>query len=144
MKAKPYFNHLGKWQRVKIFMRTKRRRFFYIFLFILAFNVIGNMAGFLIARLERSARKYKKQFIMSSNPAIMSYQTAADTLYEPMKLSQSSTDRLGDAFLRYDRLLKDGFSRLLILRVLKNMGHMAEDKDVTAFLEQSGYKTKKA
>lgn len=124
-------------------MRTKRRRFFFIFLFVLAFNVIGNVAGFSIARLERSARKYKKQYIMSSNPAILSYPSAIDTLYEPMKLSQVSTERLGDAFLRYDRFLKDGFSRLLIVRVLKSMGHLT-DAEAADLLAQSGFKTKKA
>jgi hypothetical protein len=78
MKSRAYFNHLGKWQRVKIFMRTKRRRFFYIFLFVMAFNWFGNVVGFFLARMERSGRKYKKQWIMNNNPAIMSFMTAVD------------------------------------------------------------------
>lgn len=64
IRLKTYFNHLGKWQRVKIFLKTKKKRFFYIFLFILAFNWLGNIVGFFLARAERSARKYKKQWIM--------------------------------------------------------------------------------
>lgn len=71
MRARTYFNHLGYWQRVKIFFRTKRRRFLYIFLFFVAFNYIGNLVGFFLARLERSGRKYKKAFVMWYNPTLM-------------------------------------------------------------------------
>ena len=60
MRAKTYFNHLGYWNRVKIFIRTKRRRFLLLFLLVLTFNFSGNFFGFIIARFERSARKYKK------------------------------------------------------------------------------------
>lgn len=65
MKARTYFNHLSTWTRIKVFMTTKRRRFMYIFLFFLCFNLIGNFFGFLAARAERTARKYKKQWIFS-------------------------------------------------------------------------------
>jgi hypothetical protein len=41
--------------------------------------------------------------IMSQNPAILSYQTAADTLYEPLKLSTQSTEKLSEAFVKVDR-----------------------------------------
>ena len=52
----------------------------------------------------------------------MSYQSALDTTYEPIKLSQDSTDKLSEAFLKTDRLLKEGVSRLIILRVLDKVG----------------------
>jgi hypothetical protein len=109
--------------RVGLFLRTKRRRFLYLFLIFLGFNFIGNIFGFLAARLERSTRKYKRQWILSTNPAVMSYQSAVDTLYEPKKLSQPSTERVSEAFLRVDRLLKDGFSRLLIIKVFEEVSY---------------------
>lgn len=126
MRAKEYFNHLRKRDRIAIFFRTKRRRFLYLFLFILAFNFFGNAVGFLLARMERSARKYKKLWIMDYNPAIMSYHTAVDTLYVPMKLSQQSTDKLGEIFLRLDRQLKDGVSRGLLIKALRQSGLITE------------------
>lgn len=87
MRSKEYFNHLKKWDRIKIFFRTKRRRFLYLFLIFVAFNFLGNIVGFFLARMERSARKYKKQWIMGYNPALMTYHSAIDTLYVPAKLS---------------------------------------------------------
>jgi hypothetical protein len=90
-------------------------------LFILGFNFVGNFFGFFIARLERSARKIKKQWIMKRNPSILSYQSAADTLYEPSALSVISTDRLAEAFIRIDRQLRDGFSRILLITVLEKV-----------------------
>jgi hypothetical protein len=102
-------------------MSTKRKRFFYLFLFFLTFNLTGNMAGFITARLERSARKYKKQWIFKRNPLLMTYQSAIDTLYEPKAITTISTERLSEAFLKYDRVLKDGMSRLLILRVMEKV-----------------------
>lgn len=121
MRAKTYFNHLSTWTRIKVFMTTKRRRFMYLFLFFLSFNLIGNFFGFLAARAERTARKYKKQWIFSKNPLILTYQSAVDTLYEPKGITQGSTERVSEAFLKYDRVLRDGMSRLLILRVLEKV-----------------------
>jgi hypothetical protein len=77
--------------------------------------------GFITARLERSARKYKKQWIFNKNPLLMTYQSAVDTLYEPKAMTTTSTDKLSEAFLRYDRILKDGMSRLLIIRVMEKV-----------------------
>ena len=121
MREKTYFNHLSTWTRIKIFMSTKRKRFLYLFLFFLTFNLTGNMVGFITARLERSARKYKKQWIFKRNPLLMTYQSAIDTLYEPKAITTISTERLSEAFLKYDRVLKDGMSRLLILRIMEKV-----------------------
>ena len=144
MKVKAYFNHLGYWQRIKIFMRTKKRRFFLLFMFFVAFNFIGNAVGFFLARLERSGRKQKKNLIFSKNPTLLSYPTAIDTLYEPSKLSTQSFEKLGDAFLRLDRQLKDGMSRLLILTVLKKSGLISNKEEILRFLEDSGLKNREA
>ena len=79
------------------------RRFLYIFLFIMAFNFLGNGLGFVTARLERSMRKYKKRYIVNKYPQLMAYQSALDTAYETKKISQQSTDKLSEAFIRIDR-----------------------------------------
>ena len=141
MRAKTYFNHLGYWQRIKLFFRTKRRRFLYIFLFFVAFNYIGNLAGFFLARLERSGRKYKKAFVMWYNPLLMTYQTAIDTLYEPSKLSVASTERLAEAFLRIDRQLKHGVSRLLLITAMRKGGIDFTPEETAKFLADSGAST---
>ena len=87
MRAKVFFNHLTYRQRTLIFMKTKKRRFLLIFLFVVTFNFIGNFFGFFLARAERSSRKYKKQWILKNNPGVLTYQYALDTQYEPMKIS---------------------------------------------------------
>ncbi len=51
----------------------------------------------------------------------MTYQSAIDTLYEPKAITTISTERLSEAFLKYDRVLKDGMSRLLILSVMEKV-----------------------
>lgn len=142
MRAKTYFNHLKKWDRVKIFFRTKRRMFLYLFLFILAFNFLGNVVGFFLARLERSARKYKKQWILGYNPSLMTYSTAMDTMYVPMKISQQSTDRLGELFLRIDRDLKEGVTRGLLVKTFLESGLIKEKNEVREILgKAAGYNT---
>lgn len=139
MRMKTYFNHLGYWQRIKIFLKTKKKRFFYLFAFFIAFNFIGNFCGFFVARLERSARKYKKLGIMKYNPSLMTYQSAVDTLYEPLKMSSSSADKITETFLRLDRILKDGMSRLLIIQAFKKCGLLADVEEERKFLKESGF-----
>ena len=85
---------------------------------LVTFNFTGNLLGFSMARIERSLKKYKKQWILKKNPKIMSYQTAIDTLYEPKTISSYNTDKLSESFIKYDRLLKYGFTRQLLINVL--------------------------
>ena len=106
---------------MRLFFRNKRRTFLYGFLFLLAFNLIGNVSGFFLARLERSARKYKRQWIMNKYPNVLTYPSAMDTLYEPYGISSGSSDKLGESFLKVDRQLKGGVSRLLIIRALEKV-----------------------
>lgn len=114
-REREYFNHLGYWTRMKLFVQMRKKRFFYIFLFVLSFNYFANVLGFFAARIERSGRKYKKKFLMKRYPNTITYQSALDTLYEPKKLSLQSTDLLGESFIKIDRLLRDGVSRQLII-----------------------------
>ena len=87
MRSREYFNHLSYRTRIKLFLKTKKKRFFCIFLFVVAFNFIGNVFGFTLSRLERFFRKAKKNWIMKKNPNIITYQSAVDTLYQPQMLS---------------------------------------------------------
>ncbi len=136
---KTYFNHLGYWQRIKLFLKTKKKRFLYIFAFFIAFNFIGNFCGFIVARLERSARKYKKIAIKKYNPSLITYQTAVDTMYEPMKMSSASADKITETFLRLDRQLMDGMSRLLIIQAFKRCGMITDLEEERRILKDSGF-----
>ena len=73
LKDLKYYNHLAFSQRFRIFFTSKKRRFFLIFVFIMTFNFTANFAGFFMARVERSARKYKKNWIIEKNPKLMTY-----------------------------------------------------------------------
>ena len=92
-------------------MQTKKKRIFFILLFILTFNYTGNIFGFFTSRVERTIKKYKKRWILKYNPEIITYDSALETLYTPTKISQFSQDRLSEAFIKYDRQLANGFSR---------------------------------
>ena len=91
---------------------------------------------------------------MKRNPSILSYQSAADTLYEPSALSVISTDRLAEAFIRIDRQLRDGFSRILLITVLEKVkiilceplqsGMPMTADQQKAFLMESGFNNPKA
>eukprot|EP00347_Sterkiella_histriomuscorum_P002333 403368555 len=121
-----YFNHMRYRTRVMVFIRMRWRRFAYLGLFVLAFNYLANFFGFVFARWERSARKYKKQYIAKKMPTVMGYQSAFDTLYQVQNLSQQSTDRLSEAFIKADRQLKNGFSRQLLINIL-SLGKLDSD-----------------
>ncbi|CDW80714.1 UNKNOWN [Stylonychia lemnae] len=116
-----YFNHMKYRTRILVFMRMRWKRFAYIGLLIMAFNVLANVFGFVFARIERSSRKYKKIYLQNKHPHLMGYQSAFDTLYSPKIISQQSTDRLCDTFTRIDRYLKHGVSRQLIINVLQRV-----------------------
>lgn len=73
----------------------------------------------------------------------MTYHSAVDCMYEPQKLSQQSTDRLGEAFVKIDRLLRDGVSRLLLVRALSQADLMTKEEQ-KQFLQDSGLKSVKA
>ena len=76
---------------------------------------------------------------MAYYPTLMTYQSAIDAMYEPSKLSVASTDRLAEAFLRIDRQLKHGMSRLLIIKALRKSGVAFSDEEVSKFLADSGF-----
>jgi hypothetical protein len=88
-----------------LFFKTKKSRFLWIFLFAATFRYSGNVFGFFTSRWERTLRKLKKRWIYKYNPYIITYQSAIDTVYEPTKISQFSTERLSEAFLKVDRQL---------------------------------------
>lgn len=120
-REKEYFNHLSTWTRIKLFFTRKKRRFFYLLLIYLTFQYASGVFGFFTARVERSYRKYKKRWIQKYNPHIITYTTALETAYEPEKLSHYSTERLSEAFIKVDRMLKHGVSRQLIINVLSKV-----------------------
>ncbi len=121
LKSRTYFNHLTYATRISLFIRTKRRRFLLLFLFFLFFNPIANVMGFILARLERSGRKYKRRWIQSKFPNVMHAQTALDTNYEATKITSQSQERVCEVMLRADRQLKEGVTRAFIIKVLEQV-----------------------
>ena len=58
--------------------------------FALTFNYTGNVAGMVMAMVERSFKKWKYQKLLQKDPQTIAYQSALDTQYVPKKLSHES------------------------------------------------------
>ena len=69
----------------------------------------------------------------------MTYASALETRYEPVKLSRPSTDKLSQLFVKLDRDLEYGLSRQLVADCLVRMELMEADKEVNTFLDASGH-----
>lgn len=83
----------------------------------------GNGMGSIFAKFERLFKKYKLRWIARYNPDVIAFTTARETQWEPEALSRHSTERLGEAFVRIDRELPHGFSRELIIYVMKEVSN---------------------
>lgn len=67
---------------------------------------------FIKTKREKTINKYKRRWLTKYNPDLIVYQTAIDSsYYKPAKLSKETAEKLGEAFIRVDRQLKNGFSR---------------------------------
>jgi hypothetical protein len=64
--------------------------------------------------MEKSFKKYKKEFITKTSPSCMAWQSAYDSLWEPKTISRVSTEKLGELFVNLDRELVGGVSRQLL------------------------------
>ena len=56
--------------------------------FILSFNYTGNLAGMMMAMVERNYKKWKLNQLIKRDPEVICYQSAIDTQYVPKKLSE--------------------------------------------------------
>jgi len=115
------YNHLPYWRRFAMFLGRYKWKLFFFGLFASAFNYWGNGLGFITARMERSYRKYKKRWIIRYNPQCITYTTALDTMWEPKKLSRTTTEKLSELFVQIDKEMEYGFSRQLVVDVLKKV-----------------------
>ena len=139
MEEEMTYNHLPYGLRFFMFLyRIKFRIFFFCTLAGL-FNYWGNLLGIFSSRMERVFKKYKKRWIFRYNRSAMTYASAMETIYEPKKLSGQSTEKLSQLFIRIDRELEFGFSRILLADCLIKMGLMDREKDLADFLASSGY-----
>ena len=84
-----------------------------IFFVMLGFQYTGNAACMVLAVLERTLKKAKKQYVLYNAPSCVAPMTALDTQFVPAHLSQRSCDALTSKFLELDRSLPLGFTRLL-------------------------------
>ena len=55
-------------------------------------------------------------------------------------MGSEEAEKIGDAFVKVDRDLKNGFSRQLVINILNRMGVM-DDKEQKEFLRNSDYRT---
>lgn len=94
IEAEMTFNHLPYGIRFFMFINRIRFRIFVILSLGALFNYWGNLMGIASSKVERTFKKYKRRWIYRYNRAAMTYPTALETLYEPMKLSRQSTDKL--------------------------------------------------
>jgi alpha-galactosidase/6-phospho-beta-glucosidase family protein len=118
------------WQtRFKLFFTLKKRRFFYLFLIYMYYKYHERAFNYMRTRKQRSINKYKRRWLSRFNPEAATYQSAVETTYQgrPAKLSQETGDRLGEAFIRVDRQLKNGFSRQLLINILNRVSFMARN-----------------
>ena len=60
--------------------------------------------------------------------------------YRPAHMGSEEAEKIGDAFVKVDRDLKNGFSRQLVINILNRMGVM-DDKEQKEFLRNSDYRT---
>jgi len=105
--------------RFKYFFTLKKRRFFYLFLIYMWYKYGERITTWVKNRRLRAINKYKRRWLTRFTPETVTYQTAIDTsYYTPAKLNKETADRLGEAFVRVDRQLKNGFSRQLIVNIL--------------------------
>ena len=91
-----------------------------------SFYYWGNYLAWVPDSLAKEYAKYKRRWIARYNPTAVEYVTAFDTSYLPEKLTPDSITRLSSIFCKTDRELEHGFSRQLIIDVLKEMGCMTE------------------
>jgi hypothetical protein len=119
MHAEVKYNHLPYSKRVRMFLSRYKWKIFFAGLFFYLFNFWGNALGFASSRIEKSYRKYKKRWLVRYNPHCITYMSAIETTWEPKRLSRQSTERLSEAFVKFDREMEHGMSRQLILDTLR-------------------------
>ena len=67
----PFYNHL-KWRtRFRVFLSTKKKRLFMIFMFVVSFNYTGNIAAMSMATVERTFKKKKIEWLRKWYPEIV-------------------------------------------------------------------------
>ena len=94
----------AKWRtRVAYFVRTRRKRFIYLFLFLAAFQYVDNILKFIGARMERNYKNVKKFFIQRRYPEMFIDPTAQTVNYSTKSLSSQTEKVLGERFVELDR-----------------------------------------
>lgn len=115
------YNHVPYLNRFFMFVLRKKLRFTVVGVLACSFTLWGNVIIFTSSKLERTFKRYKKDFILKTSPWCMGWQSALDTQWEPSQLSRRSTDKLGELFVKADRELNGGVSRQLIADVLASV-----------------------
>ena len=90
------FNNIPYMRRFYLFLWRMKFRFLFVGLIYAGFSYWGNVVAMLAARIERSYKKYKKQWLYAKNPECMGYQSATDTLWEATHLSKANAKKLSE------------------------------------------------
>ena len=91
-----WFNNIPYFRRFLLFLWRVKYRYIFVGLIYYGFSYWGNVVALFTARVERSFKKYKGQWLQKNNPECMGYQSATDTLWEPSKLSTKNTKKLSE------------------------------------------------
>lgn len=108
LQAEIKYNHVPYIQRFSMFMNRTRVRFTVVLFLFNSFTYWGNLVIFQASKLERSFKKWKKSYILSTYPVGMGWKSAIETTVVPKTLSQTSVDRIGEIFVKMDRQLPSG------------------------------------
>jgi hypothetical protein len=93
-----------------MFVWRKRTRFSVVILLGSTFTQWGNAIILISSKLERTFKRYKREWILKRSPWTVGWQSAIDTTWQPKTLSRQSTDRIGELFVKVDRELKGGIT----------------------------------
>ena len=90
------YNNMPYIRRFYHFVIRIRFRIFVVGSFAALFNYWGNILGMGTSKVERTYRKYKKRWIFRNNPSLITYDTALETLFEPVHISRPSANQLSE------------------------------------------------
>lgn len=89
--------------RIAYFLKTKRRRFVYLFIFLAAFQSLDNILKFVGARMERNFKRFKEAWVYRKYPELFVSPTAQLTNFKTKTLSTQTEQVLGERFVELNK-----------------------------------------
>ena len=83
-----------------------------MFLAYMYYRYHERMGNFFRRKRAQYINKFKRRWINKYNPDAVTYQTALDAAYyRPAHMGSEEAEKIGEAFVKVDRDLSNGFSR---------------------------------